>query len=1257
MKKKRRKLDDERNACGVGFVAERSGSPSARVLPIALAALARLEHRGAVHSDGRSGDGAGVLTAIPEALLRGALELPDGDFAVAMLFLPPGSLPDRGYEGWVHATLAECGLEVVATRDVPVNLDALGPSARASCPDIVQLVVPRPAGVTEADFVSLVRRARIELEGEARERSLVGFHVASFSPRTLTYKALTRSEDLPAFYLDLQQPDYRTSFALFHRRFSTNTSPSWSLTQPFRMSAHNGEFNTIAGNRAWMRARTGESSAPDASDSATFDEALVALGLEGYQPAEAMSLLMPPAWENDPELPKPVREFFAWRMASMEPWDGPACVVFTDGEVVGAALDRSGLRPARHLTTDDGLVVVASEAGVVDHVCDPIGTRGRLGPGDIFVVDLARGRVLGRSEVRAGLAGRAPYGEWLERDRIEPSAAPTPRPEPPSVGRLRALGVTREEVSLVLGPMLVAGTPGVGSMGDDAPLAILSSRPRLLSDYFRQRFAQVTNPPIDPLRESFVMSLRSWLGPRPTLSDLDAPRVGVDLASPVLTPEGIEGLLAERRGGFRARALDLTFARSRGHAGFEGALEDLLASASRAVDDGASLLVLDDRALDADRASLPALLAVSAVHQHLVSTGRRTRASLVVATGEARDDHQIATLLAFGAEAVCPVLAFELLRSASPHLGRVEVDAEAERRYVGALEKGLRKILSKMGIATIRSYIGSQLFEILGLSDAVVDAFFPGTPTLVGGLTLADVADETLARHDAGFAADAERLDRGGAYRFRRDSVPHAYAPDVVKALQASTAAGDRDSHQAYARLVHERPPIALRDLLDVRKSSSPLPLEDVESLETLQRRFMTAAMSLGALSPEAHETLAEGMRRLSGRSNSGEGGELGARNAIKQVASARFGVTTDYLVDAEELQIKIAQGSKPGEGGQLPGHKTVAHIARVRRAPEGTTLISPPPHHDIYSIEDLAQLIHDLRQVNPTATIGVKLVTQAGIGTVAAGVVKAGADAILIGGHDGGTGASSLASIKHVGGPWELGLAEVQRALIDNGLRSRVRLQVEGGLKTGRDVVLAALLGADEFGFGTAPLVALGCVMARQCHLDTCPAGIATQRESLRAKFTGTPDDVVRFFTSVAGEVRELLSELGVRTLDEIVGGVERLSMRRGTRRQAVADRPLEGPGSARGRTPSVRRANERRGGAVAFRPGAPRRARRQPGGGVRLDRAAQHGPRRRSPPRGRAREAWVDGGLRDKARLPRYGRAELRSLRDRRNAAVADR
>ena len=823
-----RHLYGERDACGVGFVAERSGARFDRALPLALTALKRLEHRGAVHADGRTGDGAGVLTAIPRELLRSSSA--QGDFAVAMLFLPLDAEASRASLRLVKETLATASLTCLGVRNVPVRLNALGRVARDSRPKVIQALVAKPAELDpkfDKDvFEHHLRSVRIQLERRASEAGLDGFHVVSFSARTITYKALVRSEDLPAFYPDLTSALYRTPFAVFHRRFSTNTSPTWALTQPFRMIAHNGEINTIAGNRAWMRAR-GASQSDGASDSATLDETLSALTAVGRDPCDAMSLLMPPAWENDGALPQAVRDFFEWRSAAMEPWDGPAFVVFTDGRAVGATLDRNGLRPARYSVAPDGLVVVASETGVVDvH-----GKRGRLGPGDIVAVDLERGCLLERGAIRSQLARRQTYRQWLERDRLSLVPAPTSPAHPAHVDveALRAFGVTREELQLVLGPMVAEGNAGVGSMGDDTPLAVLSPRPRLLSDYFRQRFAQVTNPPIDPLRESLVMSLRVHLGPRPSLVETDAARTRIDLASPVLTPEELDGLVQERRAGWSTTTLPLTFPRASGLDGFSNALDALLEGAVCAVDDGAKLLVLDDRGIDAKNATLPALLAVSAVHQHLVRTGRRTRASLAVVTGEARDDHQLATLLAFGAEAVCPWVGFALIRTSPSnlgHLARLEIDDMAEVRYRRALEKGLLKILSKMGISTIRSYIGSQLFEVIGLADELIDTHFPATPSLVGGLSLDDVAAESLARHDAGFANDLDvldelnRLDRGGFYRFRRNGDAHAYAPAVVKALHASIASGETAAHKAYARLVHERPPITLRDLFELREAA-----------------------------------------------------------------------------------------------------------------------------------------------------------------------------------------------------------------------------------------------------------------------------------------------------------------------------------------------------------------------------------------------------------------------------------------------------
>jgi glutamate synthase (ferredoxin) len=1171
----------EHDACGVGFLADLGGRPHPRILPLALTALGRMAHRGAVDADGATGDGAGVTTQIPFEVLREDLEakglsgLEPGGLAVGSIFLPPEPPLAGRARALVQEVLAEQGLPFLGWREVPIREDVLGEVARRARPGIAHLLVGRPGEASDAEFERRLYRARRELEAHARRLGLPGLYVASLSHRTLVYKALLRATDLADFYPDLRHPAYATAFTLFHQRFSTNTLPCWAMTQPFRLLAHNGEINTIEGNRSWMRAREAglasrllglEAGAlrpllPEGtSDSASLDEALALLTLAGRDVTQGVSLLMPPAWEGDPELPADVRALFEYQSCLMEPWDGPALVVFTDGKIVGAGLDRNGLRPARYAVTVDGLVLVASEAGVLDVAPGRILHRGRLGPGDMVAVDLAAGRFLDRGTIHDRLAARRPYAAWLATHRVPFADLPQPPAEceTAEVGPLRAFGYTREEMQLVLGPMFKEGLEPLGSMGDDAPLAVLSPRPRLLYSYFKQRFAQVTNPPIDPLRESLVMSLATHLGPQgDLLAEAPGPGVQVHLEGPLLRTEELKALETWEGPGWVVRRLSLLFPAKGGERAFSRALDRLLGEAAAAVEGGATLLVLSDRGVDEERAALPALLAVSAVHQHLVRQGSRLQTSLVAETGEARDDHQVASLLGYGANAVSPYLALAAIRRAVQAGGNGEDQSgEAEQRYLKTLAKGILKILSKMGISTLRSYHGAQLFEAVGVSAALVRRHFTGTPSFVGGVGLAEIAAETLARHAGAFGRGTSDLEEGGFHRYRQTGEAHAFAPKVVKALHAAVRSGEPLGYRAYAALVHARDPLVLRDLLEF-SGRGPIPLEEVEAVEAIFPRFMTAAMSLGALSPEAHEVLAIGMNRIGARSNSGEGGEPAdvywralpggdrAHNRIKQVASARFGVTAHYLVTADELQIKMAQGSKPGEGGQLPGHKVAPHIARVRHASPGITLISPPPHHDIYSIEDLAQLIYDLKRVNPAATVAVKLVSEAGVGTVAAGVAKAHADAILIGGYDGGTGASPLGSIKNAGTPWELGLAEAQQVLTRSRLRGRVRLQVEGGLKTGRDVVMAALLGAEEFGFGSTALVALGCVMARQCHLNTCPAGIATQREDLRQEFKGTPEDVVKFFTAVAQEVREILALLGYRRLEEIIGLTERLEAR----------------------------------------------------------------------------------------------------------------
>ncbi len=1173
----------ERDACGVGLVVDRRGGRKGGVLPLALTALARLSHRGAVDADGRTGDGAGVLTGIPHALLteefarRGEVLPAPGLFATGLLFLPRRR-ERRACREEVARALASRGLELFAWRKPPLSEQALGEKARASQPEIAQIFVSRPEGLSGEEFERRLFLARKEMERRLERFLPARFSVVSLSHRTIVYKALVRGVDLAAFYRDLSSPLYETPFALFHQRYSTNTSPSWALAQPFRLLAHNGEINTIAGNRARMRAREASIAAAGepalrellplieerTSDSGNLDNAAELLLRTGRSLPHAMTMLLPPAWENDDGLSPEVRAFYEYHAGLMEPWDGPALAVFSDGRVAGAAMDRNGLRPARTIETRDGLYLLASEAGVAAVEEESVLRRGRLGPGDLVALDLASGELYGTEEVRSNLAGDAPCLQKLRSRRRGTPNAETAAPDAalPAAERLalcKAFGYTREELQLVLAPMSAEGREPLGSMGDDTPLAVLSGKPRLLFSYFKQRFAQVTNPPIDPLRESVVMSLDVLLGPEGNLLSAAAePEGRIRLESPVLSNAALRALLARdpARG---ATTLGLTFPAKGGVAGFRLALARLKRRAADAVQQGAWLLLLSDREADSLHAGLPILLAVAAVHQELLRRGVRPRASLLVETGEARDEHQLATLLAFGADAVNPFLALETIRAG---VGEKPPSPDAgldEKRYLRTLERGLAKILSKMGISTMRSYQGAGLFEAIGLSRKLVRDFFPGAGCPIGGIGLEEIALETLARHAAAYGGEgAPVLEQGGFHGFRRGGEAHAFSPEVVRTLRAAATSGRALDYEAYAGLVAGRDPVAVRDLLEIAAPpAAAIPIEEVEPVEAILSRFTTAAMSIGALSPEAHETLAIAMNRIGARSNSGEGGADPARfwtrlpggdcanDRIKQVASARFGVTAEYLISADELQIKMAQGSKPGEGGQLPGHKVTAHIARLRRCREGTTLISPPPHHDIYSIEDLAELIYDIKRVHPRARVGVKLVATSGIGTIATGVAKAFANSILVSGHDGGTGASPLGSIKNAGIPWEIGLAEVEEALVASGLRRRVRLQVDGGLKTGRDVVIAALLGAEEFAFGSAALVSAGCVMARQCHLNTCPAGIATQREDLRAKYRGTPEMVIAFFTSVAREVREILARLGCRSLADAVGSRERLRAR----------------------------------------------------------------------------------------------------------------
>lgn len=1185
----------EHDACGVGFVADMSGQPGRRALVGALRALDNLVHRGAVGADARTSDGAGILTQVPNRFLCATLPAlagrpvpPLGDLAVGTIFL---SRTDEGAAAHcrtlLDAALARRGLPVVAWRDVPVVPEVLGDEARVAMPLIEQVIARRPEGVAVDEFERLLALARREAEQRALAEGF-DLYVVSLSARTVVYKGLLAGSDLAAFYPDLADERYETALTIFHQRYSTNTAPTWTLAQPFRFLAHNGEINTVQGNRRWVAAREpslrggawGDRLAEFApiiqeggSDSSALDNMLEVLVRAEQSPLAALALLVGEGWEGQTGLDPARRAFFEYHAPLMEPWDGPAALAVSDGVIVAAALDRNGLRPARYRLTADNLLIVGSEVGILEPAGEEravVLESGRLGPGQMIAVDFATGRMLRHDDIIGELAARQPYAEWAAvRHRTVRAAVPAedePALDPAGLLHLqRRYGYSAEDLRLVLTPMGAEGHEAIWSMGDDAPLAILSDKPRGLAEYFRQRFAQVTNPPIDPLRERAVMALDTYLGPRAgLLAAGPAPGVLLHLPSPIATPQGV---LRIAEAGLRVATLAPSFAADEGGEALAAALQQLQDEAIAAVDGGATILLLTDRAA---HAPIPSLLAVAALHQGLIRAGRRMAAEIVVEAGDAWSTQHVALLLAYGAAAVCPWLAIAGVRALAAEEGAMS-PAEAERRYVAATEEGLLKLLSKMGISTVRSYHGSGLFEALGLGKALIDAYFPGTPSPLGGIGLAEIAVDIAAREAAAEAARAAAgkaaLPDHGFVRFRRDGERHTYAPVVVKALQ-HLAERKEGAAARFGDLTASRveEPLALRDLLTLVPAWEPLPLDEVEPVEAIRRRFIATAMSLGALSPEAFTTLAAGMDLMGARSNSGEGGEdpdwyrpqpdgLQRHSKIKQVASARFGVTAEYLVHAEEIEIKMAQGSKPGEGGQLPGHKVTALIARLRHAVPGTQLISPPPHHDIYSIEDLAQLIYDLRAVNPSAKIGVKLVATGGVGTIAAGVAKAGADYVLVSGHSGGTGASPLSSIKGAGLPWELGVAEAQQTLIRSGLRDRVRLRTDGGLRTARDVVIAAALGAEDFGFGTAALVSMGCDMARQCHLNTCPAGIATQREDLRAKFTGTPESVVEYFTWLAGEVRALLASLGLRSLDQAVGRVSLLSAQPRLGRAAALD------------------------------------------------------------------------------------------------------
>ena len=1162
----------EQDACGVGFVARASGERSHAVTRLALEALKRVAHRGAAATDS-SGDGAGVLTHIPgplfyrEALRQGLPLEPGQPFAVGMFFLPREAAALAHVTVIIEDVLRGDGLPVLGWRDVPVRLDVLGAGARASCPTIRQVLIG-PAADRRGDAAAWERAlylARKTIDARVADAGpgLDPFFVCSLSARTIVYKALLTGTQLGAFFPDLESPDFQTALAVFHQRYSTNTTSSWPLAQPFRLLAHNGEINTLWGNRNAMRAREPALASPlweedvdrlkpviwtEGSDSTSLDNALELLVRSGRDPVHALMMLVPEAHEGAVEMEPALRGFYEFHDCLVEPWDGPAALAFSDGVMVGSALDRNGLRPCRYKITRDGLVVAGSEVGLVDLDPASVVESGRLGPGELLVVDTRRKAILHNAEAKREVARRRPYARWAAKSirPLRPTAPAPAGPETEIVTRQLAFGWSFEDVRYVLEPMGGEGQDAVWSMGDDTPIPPLARVPPGLYAYLRQRFAQVTNPPIDPLRETLVMSLRMHLGRRGSLlADRPSGLRLVRNEHPVL----LENEMAALRGlvGAQAVALDATWQAAGSPESLCAALDALCRTAGGAVEQGAQILVISDRATDRERAPLPMPLAVGAVHQHLLRKGRRTRVSLVAEAGDAWDVHHFAALIGFGAEAVHPWLALESVRR------HVEADT-APAKFRAAAEKGLLKILSKMGISTLSSYCGAQIFEALGLGAEVIDRCFTGTVSTIGGIGFAEIAEDVLARQRAAYpeTPTPDALPDHGRVRYRRDGEDHGWSPPLVRAMQTAVEKNTPEAYDGFKARVAARLPASPRDLLAIR-AGTPIPLDEVEPAETIRRRFISTAMSLGALSPEAHRTLAIGMNRMGARSNSGEGGEDPdtyaplengdrADNRIKQVASGRFGVTTHYLVRADELEIKMAQGSKPGEGGQLPGHKVTALIARLRHSVAGVPLISPPPHHDIYSIEDLAQLIHDLKQVNPRARVGVKLVAEAGVGRVAAGVAKAYADYVLISGHNGGTGASPLSSIKHAGSPWELGLAETQALLVENGLRHRIEVRTDGGLRTGRDVVIAALLGAETYGFGTAGLVAIGCDMARQCHLNSCPTGIATQRPELRKKFTGTPEQVVTYFTWIAEDVRRILAELGYRTLDDVIGRAELL-------------------------------------------------------------------------------------------------------------------
>ncbi len=1201
---------NEKDACGVGFVAHIKGKKSHEIVQQGLTLLTNLTHRGATGYDPKLGDGAGLLIQLPDAFMRSEaaklkINLPEaGKYAVGNLFLPQDAKNRAAVEAIISNIIAEENQTLLGWRDVPVNNSNIAEAAREVEPCMKQVFVGSQAN-DQNTFERKCFVIRKRIEHAVRPLNLkdnAAFYVPSFSSRTIVYKGMLLANEVGVYFKDLADESVVSALALVHQRFSTNTFPTWDLAHPFRMIAHNGEINTVQGNVNWMAARhetmksaiIGEDLeklwpliAENQSDSACFDNCLELLVAGGYSLPHAMMMLIPEAWNNNALMDEERRAFYEYHAALMEPWDGPAAVAFTDGNMIGATLDRNGLRPARYLVTDDDIVMMASEMGVLTFPQEKIIKKWRLEPGKMLLIDTVQGRIIGDAEVKKQLATAKPYRKWIEQSRYHLSDLPEEDTnfelKESLLDTQQAFGYTQEDIKFILQPMIANGEEGAGSMGNDAALPVLSNKPKVLYNYFKQLFAQVTNPPIDPIREELVMSLVTFIGPKPNLLGVDEtnPAIRLEAAQPILTRDDyvkIKTIDAATQGAYNSITLFMTYDVNQGAAGMQNALTQLCSKAEQAVRDGYNIVILTDSQTSKTQIAIPALLACSSVHQHLVKTGLRTSAGLVISTGSAREVHHFALLAGYGAEAVHPWLAYRTIASLTD---KPEV---ANKNFIKAIGKGLYKVMSKMGISTYQSYCGAQIFEAIGLNSAFINQYFTGTSTQIEGIGLDEVAEETLRLHNMAFSDDPvllRQLDAGGEYAFRVRGEEHMWTPESISKLQNATRTNKFETFKEYAKLINDqtRKHKTLRGLFEIKPAGAAIPLESVESAKEIVKRFATGAMSLGSISTEAHATLAIAMNRIGGKSNTGEGGEdakrfipvakdttmaevIGKnlvfsdiplktgdsmRSRIKQVASGRFGVTAEYLASADQIQIKMAQGAKPGEGGQLPGHKVSEYIAKLRFSVPGVGLISPPPHHDIYSIEDLAQLIHDLKNANPKASISTKLVSETGVGTVAAGVAKAKSDHITIAGHDGGTGASPISSIKHAGTPWELGLAETQQTLVLNQLRGRVVVQVDGQLKTGRDVLIGALLGADEFGFATAPLVVEGCIMMRKCHLNTCPVGVATQDPELRKKFTGQPEHVVNFFFFIAEELRELMASIGIAKFDDLVGRSDLLDMKTG--------------------------------------------------------------------------------------------------------------